>query len=138
MSDSIIIFIRSNNIPEIDLLREALKNDGLELESWDESSIKDIEGFWPGRYKGKEAGFEFMLDEVDDEDLDDWGIEKEQLDGRDFMLDLAFYTELDVVASALCAAYFCKTCDGITFDDDEELTINAQNCDEWLVNYIIN
>ncbi len=81
MSDSMIVFIRSNNLPEIDVLREELKKDGLELESWDEDSIQGIEGFWPGTYKGEEAGFEFMIGEVDDEDLEDWDIDKEELDG---------------------------------------------------------
>lgn len=77
-----------------------------------------------------------MLGEVDDEDLESWGIEKEQLEGRSHMVELAFRSELEVTASALCAAYFCKICDGITFDDDDELTVNSSNCDEWLNNYI--
>ncbi|MEI4550390.1 hypothetical protein [Pseudoalteromonas spongiae] len=131
MSDSMIVFIRSSKIPSIDELRREVASEGLELESWDEESLQDIEGFWPGTIKGQEAGFEFMLDEIDDEDLEDWGVDKDQLDGRDYMVDLTFRTEMDLAASAICASFFCKTCDGLTFDDDEELTINSSNCSQW-------
>jgi hypothetical protein len=136
MSDSMIVFIRSEDIPTIQDLRNALKIEGVELEPWDGKSLQDVEGFWPGKYKGQDAGFEFMLGEIDNDDLEDWGIGKEQLKGRDYMLELAFYTEEDIAASAICAAFFCKTCDGITFDDDGDLSVGSSNYKEWIKNYI--
>lgn len=143
MSDSMIIFTRGNNLPNIEQLRQTLKSKGLELESWaDEGflTLEEIEGFWPGIYKGEEAGFEFFISEVDDEDLDNWDVDKLTLEGRDYCIELAFYDELDIVAAALCAVELCLQCDGITFDDEEELTINKSNCEAWarnLVNEIV-
>ena len=137
MSDSMIVFIRNEHIPKIDQLREALQVKGLTLESWDEaSSIQEVEGFWPGRFKGEEAGFEFMLGEVEDDDLEDWGVKKSSLEGRELVIDLAYYTELDLSASAICAAYFIDLCDGVTFGDEDELSVNRSNADEWLKNYL--
>lgn len=139
MSDSMIVFVRSGKLPNVNGLRSAVSELGLTLESWDEEGIdklEDIEGFWPGEIKGEEAGFEFYAGEVDDEDLEDWEVDKDSLEGRDFMVDLAFSTELDVKASAITAAILCKMCDGLTFDDDEELTINAGNCMDWANNIL--
>lgn len=136
MSDSLTVFIRSDHLPTIDELRNAMKNYGLELETWEVDSLQDIVGYWPGVYKNEEAGFEFILEKLDDDDLESLDVGTEELEGRDFVLDLAFRTELDLTASALCAVYFCKKCDGITFDDNEELTVNSTNCDDWLNNYI--
>ncbi len=134
MSDSIIIFVRSQKLPSVNQLRTAVSELGLTLESWEEEGIDKLEeivGFWPGEIKGEEAGFELCAGEVDDDDLEGWEVDKASLEGRDFMFDLAFRTELDVKASAITAAVLCKMCDGLTFDDDEELTINAENCMAW-------
>ncbi len=137
MSDSMIAFLRSENIPTIEELRSELRQQGLELESWDEAnSLEDVEGFWPAVYKDEEAGFEFLLMETDDEDLEDWEVDRSQLDGRDYTLELCFRTDPELTATALCVAHLCKRCDGLTFADDDELSINADNCDIWLENYL--
>lgn len=131
MSDSVLVFIRGSKLTTIDELREAVSTNGLELESWEEDSLRDIEGFWPGIIQGREAGFEFMVDEIDTDDLDDWGVSLDELDGRDLVVDLAYRTEMDIAATAICASFFCERCDGLTFDDDEELLINSSNCSAW-------
>lgn len=134
MSETMIAFIRSENIPSINQLRNRLSEEGLELESWDDEgleNLEDVEGFWPGKLKGDDAGFEFGLNEVDDEDLESWEIDKTKLEGRDLVVELSFYEELDVAAAILCLAVLCYECDGLTFDNDEELTINADNCMKW-------
>ena len=132
-----IVFIRSEHIPKIDQLKEAMQAKGLKLESWDEAStIEEVEGFWPGEYNGEEAGFEFMLGEVEDEDLENWDIQKDTLEGRETVIELAYYSEHDLSASALCAAYFIELCDGVTFGDEDTLSVNKNNAEEWVKDYL--
>lgn len=136
VSETIVVFVKSEKLPTIEVLREGLSASDLVLEEWKGDSLEAIEGFWPALYHGKETGFEFFLGEIEDEDLESWDVEKKLLKGRDYVLMLDFRTEEELAASVLCAAYFCKNFEGITFDDDEELTVSADNCEAWLESYL--
>ena len=130
MSDSMLVFVEGSKLPTVDALRDEVKTMGLDLEAWDEA-LTDITGYWPGKIKDEEAGFEFFAAKPDPQDLEDWEIDEEELSGRDYCVELAFHTELDVEATTICAVALCKLSDGITFNDDEVLDVNAGNCMQW-------
>ena len=77
-----------------------------------------------------------MLGEVEDEDLENWDIQKDTLEGRETVIELAYYSEHDLSASALCAAYFIELCDGVTFGDEDTLSVNKNNAEEWVKDYL--
>jgi hypothetical protein len=131
MSDSILVFVRCEKLPSVNQLRLTLSALGLELKTWEKEKLEEIEGFWPGSYKGEEAGFEFYVGQVEDEDLENWDVDRQELEECDYVVELCFYTEMDVLAATLCASALCKACDGLTFDNDEELSINSSNCEVW-------
>lgn len=132
MSDALQVFLKSNLVPGLSDVVLNLRKSGLELEEWENaSSLNDIDGFWPGKYKGEEAGFEFGIGEVDDDDLEAWDVERSQLEGRDVMIELCYHTEKDLIAAVLFISFICESCDGITFDEDDELTITAANSKQW-------
>lgn len=133
MSDALQVFLSKQSIPGMDELIQHLRDQGLELDEWNDEveMLNDIDGFWPGRFKGRAAGFEFCMDEVDDDDLDAWGVERGQLDGRDMMMELCYYTESDLIASVMFIDFICRSCGGITFDGNDELTVTGSNLMQW-------
>lgn len=132
MSDALQVFLKSDLVPAINETILRMRENGVELEDWDNAdSLNDIEGFWPGKLKGEDAGFEFSIDQVDDDDLEAWGVERNQMEGRDLMMELCYYTEKDLVASVLFVSFICESCDGITFDENDELTVTAANSKQW-------
>ena len=130
MSDSMIVFVEGSKVPKVEELRNKVKSMGLDLEAWDEELI-NIEGFWPGKIRNEEAGFEFFADKLEEEDLDDWELDEKDLDGRDYGIDLAFHSELDVEATVICIVALCKLSNAIAFNEEEELKVNAENCIQW-------
>lgn len=130
MSDSMIVFVEGSKLPKVEELRNEVKSMGLDLEAWDEELI-NIEGFWPGKLKNEEAGFEFLADKLEPEDLEDWELDEKELGGRDYGIDLAFHSELDVEATVICIVALCKLSDAISFNENEELKVNAENCIQW-------
>lgn len=133
MSDALQVFLKKQSIPSIEALIKHLSGQGLELEKWDDEveTLNDIDGFWPGTLKGSDAGFEFGMEEVDNDDLDDWGVEPSQLEGRDMVMELSYHTENDLVASVLFIDFICRFCGGITFDENDELTVTESNSERW-------
>lgn len=132
MSDALQVFLSKQSIPSIDVLLQQLRDEGLELEEWSEpKTLSEIDGFWPGKFKGVDAGFEFCMGEVDDDDLDAWGVERSQLDGRDMMMELCYYTESDLIASVMFIDFICRSCGGITFDENDELTVTGSHLMQW-------
>lgn len=132
MSDALQIFLKGGFTPNLNDVTLHLQEKGLELETWEKaSSLNDIDGFWPGKFKGEEVGFEFYIGEVDDDDLDAWDVQRSQLDGRDVMMELCYYTEKDLIAAIWFISFICESCDGITFDDNDELTVTAANSKQW-------
>ncbi len=130
MSDSMIVFVKKSKLPNVNKLRDEVKSMGLELEEWGES-LEEIEGFWPGKVDGKEAGFEFFMEEIADEDLEDWEIKREELKERDFFIELAFYEELDIKACVIFVVALCILADAIALDEEGELSIDAKSCLKW-------
>jgi hypothetical protein len=130
MADSMIMFVDSSKLPKVDELRNEVKLMGLDLEDWDENLI-DIEGFWSGRIRDEETGFEFFIDKLDVEDLEDWDIDEKDLGGRNYVIELSIYSELDVEAAVSCTVALCKLSDAIAFNEDDELKVNANSCIQW-------
>lgn len=133
MSEALQVFINANMIPDIAELQKELSEEGIELESWGKeiNSLHDIDGFWPGRCKGKDAGFEFSMAPVDLEDLEAWDVAIEQLGGRKLMMELCYYSEHDLVVAVSFIDVICQRYDGITFDENDELTVTAKNSGSW-------
>jgi|GEM_PF-2430838 hypothetical protein len=132
MSDALQVFLKDDFVPSLNDAILYLRKKGLELEEWEDAlSLNNIDGFWPGKYKGEDAGFEFCIGEVDDDDLDAWDVERSQLEDRDVMMELCYYTEQDLVAAVLFISFICESCDGITFDENDELTVTAANSKQW-------
>jgi hypothetical protein len=132
MSDEMHVFIEKKNIPQLNDIKQYSKKKGLELEDFEGVTLlQDIDGFWPGTFQGEEAGFEFSIDAIDDEDLESWDISKSQLEKRDLMIELSYYTEEDLAAAAIFTSFICQYCDGITFDDNDELTITSTHAQAW-------
>jgi len=130
MSDSMLVLVEGSKLPEVEELRAEVKSLGLDLDAWDEELI-DIEGFWPGKIRNEEAGFEFFADKLEAEDLEDWELDEKDLDGRDHGVELAFHSELDVEATVICIVALCKLSNAISFNEEEELKVNAENCIQW-------
>lgn len=132
MSDAMQVFLESDDIPDLSVVMQSMRDEGLVLEEWDEAdSLNDIEGFWPGKYKGKEAGFEFCIDDVDDDDLEAWEVDRSELEGRDVMIELCYSTDQDLVATVLFISFICESCNGITFNEHDELAITSANAKRW-------
>jgi hypothetical protein len=130
MADSMLVFVEGSKLPKVEELRNEVKSLGLELEEWDENLI-EISGFWPGQIRGEEAGFEFFAEKSDPDDLEDWEIDINELDGRNYTVELVFRTELDVEACVICIVALCKLSNAIAFDEDEELSVNSETCMQW-------
>jgi len=130
MSDSMLVFIEGSKLPRIKELRNEVKSMGLDLETWDKDLIS-IEGFWPGKIKNEEAGFEFFIGKLEPEDLEDWELDEQDLSGRDYVIELAFRSELDVEATVIFIVALCKLSDASSFNEDGELKVNAENCIQW-------
>ncbi|MFP3976790.1 hypothetical protein [Marinobacter sp. KMM 10035] len=132
MSDALQVFLKSDLVPGLNNAVLRLQEKGLELEEWEKaSSLTDVDGFWPGKLNGEDAGFEFSIEEVDDDDLEAWDVERSQLEGRDLMMELCYYTEMDLAAAVLFISFICESCNGITFDENDELTVTAANSKQW-------
>ena len=142
MADSMIAFAKGSKLPTVEEFITQMKIMGVELEEWEENyNLKDmgIAGVWPGKYKGVEIGFEFdavLLEEEEYDDFDWIDDFKDILDGRDYRIDFTFRSEDEVYASAIGLAVLCKMSDALALDDDEELTVNASNADEWVEEFI--
>jgi len=133
MSNSMSVFVNKAKLPSVDELRNEVEKMGLKLEEWDEQLV-DIEGYWPGEYKSQEAGFEFGVEEIDEDikaDLEDWEVNLDDLGDRDYLIDLVFREEIDVDACVICIVALCKLSDAISFDEDEELNVNSETCIKW-------
>ena len=77
------------------------------------------------------SGFELFIDKLEAEDLEDWELDEKDLGGRDYGVELAFRSELDVKATVVCIVALCKLSNAIAFNEDEELKVNAENCIQW-------
>ncbi len=130
MSDSMLVLVEGSKLPTVEELRAEVKSLGLDLDALDEELI-NIEGFWPGKIKNEEAGFEFFANKLEAEDLDDWELDEKDLDGRDYGVELAFHSELDVEATVICIVALCKLSNAISFNENEELKVNVKNCIQW-------
>jgi hypothetical protein len=138
MADAMIAFAKGDKLPTVEEFRAELKKRGVELEEWDEvEKVSDmgICGCWPGTYKGEEIAFEFGATPFEEGEREDYAQDfenfEEMLGDRDYIIDFVYRTEADVFASMISICVLCKMSDAISFDDDDELTINAQTCDEW-------
>ncbi len=137
MSVDITVFIHKDKLPTLKSLKHAINELDNKLSIDEEFSINDHEGFVPCSYNGEECGFEYWIEEVDDELLDEWEIRKEEISGRNMYLTFATRSGFtDLISSALTSSVFCKLSDGLSFDDDEELTINSSNCIEYGQNIV--
>ncbi len=131
MSDSMLAFVKKEKLPTPEALMRKAAAMGLQLEEPEVKQLVDMSGYWPGTLHGVEAGFELFIAKNDPEDLKAWGIEPESLEGRDYCIELAFYTEEDVEACVIAIVVFCKLSDAITFDEEDRLRVNAQNVIRW-------
>jgi len=130
MAESMFVFVESSQLPTVRALRKKVSLMGLELEEWEEE-LRAIEGFWPGKLRGQEVGFEFCIDKLQKEDKDELALNTNELNGRDYMIELSFYNELDVEAAVICVVALCQLSDGISFNENEELKVNRNNALEW-------
>lgn len=137
MSVDITVFVHKEKLPTLETLKNAINELDNQLNIDEEFSINDHEGFVPCSYNGEECGFEYWIEEVDDELLDEWEITKEEISDRNMYLTFATRSGFtDLISSALISSAFCKISDGLSFDDDEELTINSSNCIEYGQNIV--
>jgi len=132
MSVDITVFIHKDKLPTLQSLKNAINELDNKLKIEEDFSITEHEGFVPCSYNGDECGFEYWIEEVDDELLEEWEINKEEICGRNRCLTFSTRSGFtDLISSALVSTAFCKISDGLAFDDNEELTINSSNCIEY-------
>jgi len=129
MSVDISVFAYKEKLPSFESFQHSISKVDDKLSVDEEFSILEHEGFVPCTYDGKECGFEYWIDDVNEELLEDWELSAEELSGRDICITFTTRSDYtDLISSALSSSMLCHIADGLTFDDEEELTINAHNC----------
>jgi len=134
MSESQIIFIEGDLIPSIEMvIKEESKRDyGVKFESWECSSTQEVAGYWPCKLNNDcDSGFEFSLEVLEESDIDDFEVDKNILKNKTHYVELTYRDQYEYKCAIALSAIFCKHCNGITFNENNELKIISKNSVKW-------
>lgn len=126
MSVTMAVFLKRAYLPEAREWAGAIRSSGFDMELDKDVEVATVSGFWPARYGGVDAGFEFFAEAVSGLELDPEV--REQIGDRDLMVSLNTHSSMrELMTSNIAAAVLCAMSDGVLWDTEaNELTVAAK------------
>lgn len=121
MSVEMVVFLDRARLPSAAAWADAIRDAGFPMELDPEVDVETASGFWPCRYEGVDAGFEFFTDEVRVDDLEP-SIAR-ALGGRALRISLVTHSDMrELMTSVIAGLVLASIVDGVFWDSENEIT----------------
>lgn len=117
MSIAHTVFLVGSRLPTAAQLNAAFVKQEVDLQLDPDWNTRTDSGFWPAKFQGHDAGFEWFFGTIEDAELD--GEVLEQVTKFDAMISLVTHSSLDEFASAMSAwAVLVSVTGGVGYSDE--------------------
>lgn len=126
MSVTMAVFLKRSKMPNARTWADAVRAHGFELKMDTDVDVATASGYWPCRYAGLEAGFEFFAEPVAESELEAEVLQR--IGDRDLLVSLNTHSSMrDLMTSTIASAVLCAISDGMHWDTEaNEFTPAAQ------------
>ena len=129
MSVDLHVFFEPSRLTSLDDWGATAKSLGFDIEFEHGVDLKDVGGFLPCKYKGKDAGFEYGYGLLEGEELSEWGTGDPS---RPACVSFATRSDFrEFATSMISAAVLCHITGGVLRDADGETQIPDSKAIEW-------